>query len=487
MTSQLGDPVAPPVVKETAGPAAKREKGLRRLLALGRGIGRTRRQGAVTNGGPVRPEPASTGAQPEPASTGAQPAREAPASEGASAAGAGRGDSSGPPPGDVLGWTHDPRRRSGRRGAGRTGRASAQGSGTSARRGRGQRPGGQQAGGQQAGAWQAGGKGGETGAGRQRKLSARATAERALAAQEAAARRRSAAAAAAELLWTRVPEKPTRYRLLTRLSDMRHGWLDGRSGLPRLPEFPKLTSAVEPAAPFQPAAAMPLPSYAPAPAPVPAITGPPSAAESSLVTAVPATPPAWLQTPRMVLLGRRALELARAEEQACVADCAAYRNGISQFRKLRDAAEEDLNQARATLALAKHPLTEHELSTRRLAEQSTQDRPESFVRGRRQAEWDRRLAAATQAVQAATARLADATREAELREALIRDRVAVARAAALRHHEFHMRRIATYLQQLVRTHKQGADLNMLLMRYPVGPGLPEWTRDTHASDGASSP
>jgi hypothetical protein len=189
----------------------------------------------------------------------------------------------------------------------------------------------------------------------------------------------------------------------------------------------------------------------------------------------------------MVLLCRRALELIRAEEQAFIADCAAYRRELSHFRKLRDAADEDLNQARATLARAQRPLTDHELSARRLAERSTQDRPDSFVRSRRQAEWERRLALAMQAVQAATAQLAEATREAELREGLTRDRTAVARAAALSHHEFHMRRISTYLQQLVRTHKQGADLNMLLMRYPIGPDLPEWTRNPRASDESSSP
>jgi hypothetical protein len=210
------------------------------------------------------------------------------------------------------------------------------------------------------------------------------------------------------------------------------------------------------------------------------------AAGQSPASVVSAMPPPWLQTPRMRVLGGRALELIRAEEEACIRDRSSYQGELSRFRKLRDTAVEQREQAMARLARAERPLTDPDLAERRLAEQSTQDRPDSLVRGRRQTGWERRLAAATQEANAATARLADATRETELREALSRDRIAVARAAAFRHYEFHMRRIATYLQQLARTHKQGADLNMLLMRYPVGPDLPEWTRNPHASDETSS-
>ena len=75
-----------------------------------------------------------------------------------------------------------------------------------------------------------------------------------------------------------------------------------------------------------------------------------------------------------------------------------------------------------------------------------------------------------------------AAREALLRRDLIRDRAAVARAAAKRHSELAHRRIATYLQQLVRTHRQGADLNMLLVTHPVGPDLPEWVTSAHDAD-----
>jgi hypothetical protein len=270
---------------------------------------------------------------------------------------------------------------------------------------------------------------------------------------------------------------------------MGHGWLDGRRGLPRLPEFPAPSAADDTAHSTRevlvtreaPVTQFPVPAARA----VPGAQAPPTV-EGFPAAAVPAAPPTWLQTPRMLVIWGQALELIRAEEGACITDCSAYQTELQRFRKARDTAEKQHEQALAELARAQQPLTGPELSARRLAERNTNDRPDSLVRSRRQTGWERRLATARQEANAATARLADATREAELREGLSRDRIAVARSAALRHYEFHMRRTATYLQQLVRTHKQGADLNMLLMRYPVGPQLPEWTRNPNASDETSS-
>lgn len=321
------------------------------------------------------------------------------------------------------------------------------------------------------------------GAGRQRRLSARATGDRAVATLEAASSRRAVAAAAADLLWTRPPEKPTRYRLPARLTDMGHGWLDGRRGLPRLPEI----TAPDPGGESAPAAGEaavtpPLAHVAQTVADAPSRP----AVEGFPPARVPATPPAWLQTPRMLVLWRQGLERIRAEEEACIRDCSAYQRELSRFQKARDTATEKHEQALAELARTQCPLTVPELSVRRLAEQSTRDRPDSLVRNRRQTGWERRLARAEQTANTATAQLADATREAELRQELRRDRIALAQAAALRHYEFCMRRTATYLQQLVRTHKQGEDLNMLLMRYPAGPELPEWTRNPPTRDETSS-
>jgi len=325
-------------------------------------------------------------------------------------------------------------------------------------------------------------------AGRQRRQSERATGDRAVAALEAAHLRRAVAAAAADLLWTRPPEKPTRYRLPARLSDMGHGWLDGRRGLPHLPE----PAPSQPSGPTPPAGEAPVPPIRAHTAPaVPDAQAPPAAQESSAAgepptASVPTTQPSWLQTPRMRVLWGQALELIEAEEEACIRDCSAYLSQLSRFQKARDIAATRHEQALAELDLARRPLTESELLARRLAEQNKQDRPESLVRARRQIAWERRLAIAVQEVNTSTAQLADATREAELRSELHRNRIALAQAAAHRHYEFYLRRTATYLQQLVRTHERGRDLNMLLMRHQVGPQLPEWTRKPPNSDETSS-
>ena len=130
----------------------------------------------------------------------------------------------------------------------------------------------------------------------------------------------------------------------------------------------------------------------------------------------------------------------------------------------------------AKLAQARSPLTdpEREPALRR----DEQRRPAGLVRARRLAGAERRLADAEQVHRSVMVRLAEADREAQLREELIKDRAAAAQAAARRHHELAMRRIATYLQQLTRTHPHGAELSRLLMRNPVGADLPEWTRES---------
>jgi hypothetical protein len=262
--------------------------------------------------------------------------------------------------------------------------------------------------------------------------------------------------------WTRPPERPTRYPLLARLSDMAHGWLDGRRNLPDLPRM-----TVEPAGGSAAAAADGTPALLSAPVPESApteLTGPKA----------PTGRLSWLLSPRINVLSAWAMEQIRAEEMAYLNDCAVWKEELSGFLTARDAAAKELATAKERLEVAQRPLTDSERKARRLAEQKVAGRPENFVAGRRQNEWDRRLREAERAHQAAITRHADASRQVQLREEMIRDRLAVARAAAGRHHEFAMRRIATYQQQLVRRHRRGADLNLLLMSHPVGPDLPAW-------------
>jgi hypothetical protein len=268
--------------------------------------------------------------------------------------------------------------------------------------------------------------------------------------------------------WARPPERPTRYGLLARVSDMVHGWLDGRRGLPHLPQ----------------AAAEPVPLVAVEPG-----DGAAAADSATVMLSAPVPEPAptgrlsWLMSPRIAVLSAWAQEQFKAEELAYWNDCAALMAELQRYRATQDGVAVELAGAKERLELAQRPLTDQDRRTRRLAEQVQSGRPESFVAERRQAEWDRRLRAAEGAYQAAVTRHAEAARHAQLCEELIRFRLAVARAAARRHHEFALRRIATYQQQLVRRHRRGADLNLLIMSHPVGPELPAWTTDPDATPG----
>lgn len=264
--------------------------------------------------------------------------------------------------------------------------------------------------------------------------------------------------------WTRPPEQPAPYRLSTRLSDMMHGWLDGRRGLPRLP---------------QPVPASPGAGSVP-PDTAGSATGPGEARRDR-------SPLDWLRTAKMAELSDWGLELISGERIAYLTDCAELKRERDIYRALCEAAAEKTEIAKKQLDAAREPLSSQESGRRRLAEADSGARPDSLVRGRRQAAWERRVRSAEREYQVAAEAEADAGAAVLTREAFLRDRAAVARAAAERYHELAQRRIATYLQQLVRSHRHGADLNLLLMRYPVGPDLPEWTREPAEAAGEPAP
>jgi hypothetical protein len=193
-----------------------------------------------------------------------------------------------------------------------------------------------------------------------------------------------------------------------------------------------------------------------------------------------------LSTPRIDVLSAQAAELIETERILCGEECALLKREATSFLQRRDALTGEIAVTAAKLAQARSPLTDPEREARRFAERDEQRRPAGLVRARRLAGWERRLAAAEQVHQSVMVRLAEADRETQLREELIEDRAAAARAAARRHHELAMRRIATYLQQLTRTHPHGAELSRLLMRNPVGPDLPEWTRESAAGQSGGT-
>lgn len=251
--------------------------------------------------------------------------------------------------------------------------------------------------------------------------------------------------------WTREPERAARYHLSARLSDMMHGWLDGRRGIPLLPEIPSDS----------------VPSTADEPAPVSRPT--------------PASELPTVGTPRMEVLSRLAGELMAQEQARLIQDRGELERESARFLAARDASSRELALVEARLQQASNPLTDKQREDRRLAEHDSRARPATLVRARRHDAWQRRLTAAEQQHKSVLARFAEADRQAKLQEDLIRDRIELARADARRHYELALRRIATYAQQLVRTHRHGAELNRLLLSHPVGPELPGWIRDPTAS------
>jgi hypothetical protein len=269
--------------------------------------------------------------------------------------------------------------------------------------------------------------------------------------------------------WTAPPPEPAPYRLHTRLSDIAHGWLDGRHGIPELPASMARAASETRRDPDRPEAGGGAGPQAERPA------GPGSPESLPL--------PLALWTPRMEVLSRQALERIEGERIGLHSELAVLQREWAGFQAQLDGAADQVATAEHRLGQACQRLSEPELDERRLAEQDPQRRPAALVRARRQAAWDRRLSMAQQDYLTLALSSGQARQEAALREELLRGRTQVARAAAQRHHELALRRIATYLQQLVRTHRRGGELNRLLVQYRVGPGLPQWTREVSDEAG----
>jgi hypothetical protein len=291
--------------------------------------------------------------------------------------------------------------------------------------------------------------------------------------------------------WTRPPEQPGHYRLTARLSDMVHGWLDGKSGIPMLPEGRIAILDEASGSSAESDATRPGDSLAESGAvtesgavgesgePVDAI--PQMEAEQPAEAGQPAQAVHWAPaepwTPRMEVLVRFSRECIEGERIRLADDLFVLMRRAAESRHSVEELTEQIKAHEQALDQARERLDDTDLAKRRLAERDAQSRPDGLVSDRRQAAWDRRLSAAEERYQTTTAQLAQAKQALRLNESLVRERTAVARSAARRHHELALRRVATYLQQLVRTHRRGPELNALLMNYRVGTDLPEWVRD----------
>lgn len=245
--------------------------------------------------------------------------------------------------------------------------------------------------------------------------------------------------------WTAPPLDPTPYRLRDRLGDLFHGWRDGANGLPRL-----------------------LPTDPP---------DPPAEHRESAPPGVEGTVPVEqgpISTPRIRALKSQTLAAIAVEEQLLEESVATLRKMQAKEKAEQDALPPVIDCAELGVQAARIPPTGQDLTLRRLAEQDPGKRPDGLIRLRRSGDHRRRLAKAENAHLESLRRQAGATRTDDALEEVIAHRRAAAQAAAHRIYHYGNRRIATYLQQLVRSHKQGGELNMVLLRHPVGPELPAW-------------
>ena len=169
----------------------------------------------------------------------------------------------------------------------------------------------------------------------------------------------------------------------------------------------------------------------------------------------------------------------------------------AELSRLR-AQEADLQ---GRLAAAKRTLedlldaspSDEDLKERRIAEGDVERRPDRLVRERRLAEYGRRCGEAEAGYLALAAELARVSQDIRAHENALARRLAIARTRAHRVYEHTWRRVATYWQQLVRSHRYGPELNASLR--PVGPELPRWAQEPEDSlgsgpapaDGAQAP
>jgi hypothetical protein len=255
--------------------------------------------------------------------------------------------------------------------------------------------------------------------------------------------------------WTTRPAEPSGYGPLARLSDMFHGWYDGKRRIP-------LLVAGEP-------------SDGATPDGTTSEDESPGEETPEAVSVHEAANELRVWTPRIEVLGREARQAIAREKRSLDEAQAGVAKRLGKARAEKQTLEEKIKLAEEDLGLARRPQPEEERTTRRLAERDSRTHPDAFVRQRRQAEHARKLAKAQRGYLALIARHAEVSESEEaLREAINR-RNSAAQAAAWQHYERGQRRIATYLQQLVRSRKrEGPRLNQIIPLHPVGPDLPSW-------------
>jgi hypothetical protein len=222
----------------------------------------------------------------------------------------------------------------------------------------------------------------------------------------------------------REPASPIKYSLWTRRADRRHGQRDGRNRIPSLAEVNEILQSQG---------------------------------------------PAKMPTPYLEMLFSRARDMMEHERLWYIATTTAIRSELTRLESQAAAARSALGPADELREKARAEITEQDLLARHSAEEL---RSEVFIRLRREAEREARIAAAEANYQ----RILNEIHAIEVHITEVRDqvqsRLSIARMRALRISAYFSARTATYWEGLVHAHRDGKHLAPLLPH--LIPRLPLW-------------
>ncbi len=222
----------------------------------------------------------------------------------------------------------------------------------------------------------------------------------------------------------REPATPIEYGRWSQRADRRHGTRDGRNRIPSLAEVNELLHSLG---------------------------------------------PAQMPTPYLEMLFSRARDMMEHERLWYIASSITLRSELALVESQASAARATLGPADTAREKAKAELTEADLLARHPAEELRSD---VFIRLRREAEREQRIAAAEANYFQMLANVhAIEVRLTQMRDT-VQSRLSIARMRALRISAYLSTRTATYWEALVHAHRDGKHLAPLLPR--LIPRLPLW-------------
>jgi hypothetical protein len=193
----------------------------------------------------------------------------------------------------------------------------------------------------------------------------------------------------------------------------------------------------------------------------------PSLAEVNEILDAPG--PAKMPTPYLEMLFSRARDMMEHERLWYIANTITIRSQLAQLESQAAAARAALGPAEEQREKSRAEITEEDLRARHAAEEL---RSESFIRMRREAEREARIAGA----ESNYLRVLGQVHAIEVQITQVRDtvqsRLSIARMRALRISAYLSARTATYWEGLVHAHRDGRHLAPLLPH--LIPRLPLW-------------